>query len=588
MLHIIWTAAPKRIIWELMSVCADCGISMIYTLFFLRFIIACMEQAIAFSAIAICIIGYFTASVFVSCCNVYLKQSVVPQTDILIQSKLMDMIYQQALRVDLSCYENPEFYDTYTQANEEVLTRTTEILSTMSFLIANVISMIGFGAAVLIYEPFILPFLVIAMLLVRSVQKRFVDARFTRRKKTIGERRKMDYVKRVVYLQDYAKDLRLTNIFAPILRNFHNAAESSRVVSKKYGKHAGIYRVYSSMISSLTVFLGIQGMIVYRYLVLHQYSFGVLTTVLNASSALDSCLSDMIWASARLNENGVFIENFREFLSYQPQMVEKADGIIPQNGAHDLELKEVSFRYAGTQKSVLHHINMKIPAGQKIALVGHNGAGKSTLVKLLMRLYDVSEGEILLDGVNVKDYHTKEYRSLFGTIFQDFKVFAATITENVLLKPVKGKEEEERAKEALKESGIYEKIKNFPKGMNSILTKEFDEDGILMSGGESQKLAVARVFAKESSIAILDEPSSALDPLSEYEIFENMMKACEGKTVIFVSHRLSSATLADRVYMLENGTVIEEGSHQELMEQHGKYAEMFLKQAEKYREEETA
>lgn len=588
MLRIIWSAAPKRILWELLSVCASCSIGMIYTLFFLRFIIVCMEQKLTFSLIIVCIVGYFAACVVSSCCSVYLKQVVVPQTNVLIQSKLMDLIYQQALRVDLSCYENPKFYDTYTQANEEVLTRTTEILGTMSFLVEIIVSMIGFGTAVLIYEPFILPFLIVSMLIVQTVQRKFVDARYTRRKKTVGERRKMDYVKRIVYLQDYAKDLRLTNIFSPILRNFHEAAESSRMVSKKYGKRAGIYRIFSSMISSLTVFLGIQGIIIYRYLVLNQYSFGVLTTVLNAASALDSCLSDLIWAAARLNENGVFIQNFREFLTYQPKMVEKPDGIVPQNGAHELELKGVSFWYEGAKKPVLHNINMKILAGQKIALVGHNGAGKSTLVKLFMRLYDVSEGEILLDGVNIKEYHAKGYRRLFGTIFQDFKVFAATVTENVLLKPITDREEEEQAKKALQESGIYEKIKSFPNGMNRILTKEFDEDGILMSGGESQKLAIARVFAKESSIAILDEPSSALDPISEYEIFENMMEACKGKTVIFVSHRLSSATLADRVYLLEKGEIVEEGSHQELMEQNGKYAQMFLKQAEKYREEETA
>ena len=261
--------------------------------------------------------------------------------------------------------------------------------------------------------------------------------------------------------------------------------------------------------------------------------------------------------------------------------------MIPQNGRHDLELKGVSFCYEGAEKPTLRHINMKILAGQKIALVGHNGAGKSTLVKLLMRLYDVTEGEILLDGINIKEYQAKGYRSLFGTIFQDFKVFAATVAENVLLKPVTNQMEKERVKEALQESGIYKKIQTFPNGMDSILTKEFDEDGILMSGGESQKLAIARVFAKDSSIAILDEPSSALDPISEYEVFENMMKACKGKTVIFVSHRLSSATLADRIYMMEDGEIIEEGNHQELIEKNGKYAEMFFKQAEKYREEEV-
>lgn len=588
MLRIIWSAAPRRIIWELVSICAGCGMELVYTLFFLRFIIACMEQRIEFPYIAACIGVYFTASLLAKWIQIYLTHVVTPQTNVLIQSKLMDTIYQQALRVDLSCYENPEFYDTYTQANEEVLTRTTEILETMSFIIGTVVSMIGYGAAVLMYEPFILPFLVVAMIVVQTVQRRFVAARYARRKAAVGERRKMDYVKRVVYLQDYAKDLRLTNIFAPILRNFHQAADSSREITRTYGKRAGIYRIISSVISSLSVFLAVQVMIIYRYLVHHTYSFGVLTTVMNAANGLDSCLSNIVWAGARMNENGAFIENFREFLSYQPKMEEKADGICPKEGGHDLELKNVSFTYAGAKKPVLNHISMQIAAGEKIALVGHNGAGKSTLVKLLMRLYDASEGEILLDGINIKEYNAKSYRSQFGTIFQDFKIFAATVTENVLLKPVTGRADEKRAIEALKESGIYEKIRQLPKGMNSVLTKEFDEDGILMSGGESQKLAIARVFAKDSSIAILDEPSSALDPISEYEVFENMMKACEGKTVIFVSHRLSSATLADRVYMLENGEIIEQGSHKELMEQSGKYAEMFLKQAEKYREEGMA
>jgi ATP-binding cassette subfamily B protein len=205
-----------------------------------------------------------------------------------------------------------------------------------------------------------------------------------------------------------------------------------------------------------------------------------------------------------------------------------------------------------------------------------------------MRLYDVTEGEIQLDNVNIKKYKLSAYRAIFGTIFQDFKIFATTITENILLHPPKSEVDVERAENAVKASGLYNKISKLDKGMDSLLTKEFDQKGILMSGGEFQKIAIARVFAKKSSIAILDEPSSALDPISEYEMFENMMKACENKTVIFVSHRLSSAILADKIYMLENGRIIEEGSHQELMNLDGKYAEMFRMQAEKYREEEVS
>ncbi len=251
---------------------------------------------------------------------------------------------------------------------------------------------------------------------------------------------------------------------------------------------------------------------------------------------------------------------------------------------HRLTLKNVSFTYEGQTKPVLKNISLDIPAGQKVAFVGHNGAGKSTLVKLIMRLYDVTEGEILLDGVNIKDYKLSEYRHRFGTIFQDFKIFAADIEENVLLHPAENEKDSEIAQNAIKASGLWDKVEGLEKGMKTQLTREFDDEGTILSGGEFQKIAVARVFAKQSSIAILDEPSSALDPISEYEMFENMMTACKDKTVMFISHRLSSAVNADIIYLLEQGEIAEQGTHSELMNKGGKYAQMFEMQSKQYRE----
>lgn len=581
----MWSASPKRLIWELADVLIGVSIEILYTLFFLRFIIECMQESVGFKTVIFYIFLYFVANSISRGINAYLKNVVVPETNVLIQSKLMDMIYNQALNVDLSCYENPEFYDNYTKANEEILDRGNSILENMSSLFYIIISTISYTVAVLIYEPIILPILILSLIVVNYVNRHYVGAKYERYKSCVGERRKMDYVKRVVYLQDFAKDMRLSDIFHPVLKNFHVAAEDMRVKTKKYGKTAGIYRLINALVAGLGVFLVVQGIIIYRYLTLHTYSLGVLTTVINAANSLNDSLLGLAWESARFSENGAFIDNFREFIEYKPKMVDNLEGQRPKDMGNNISLCNVSFTYEGAKTATLNHINMNISAGKKIALVGHNGAGKSTLVKLLMRLYDVSEGEIKVDDVNIKDYCLSSYRAIFATIFQDFKIFAATVTENVLLAERTSEADEKRAIEALKASGLYSKIDNFPNKMNSILTKEFDDDGISMSGGEFQKLAIARVFAKNCSIAILDEPSSALDPISEYEIFENMMQACEGKTVIFVSHRLSSATLADVVYMMENGEIIEQGSHQELMNQNGKYAEMFSKQAEKYREE---
>jgi ATP-binding cassette subfamily B protein len=229
----------------------------------------------------------------------------------------------------------------------------------------------------------------------------------------------------------------------------------------------------------------------------------------------------------------------------------------------------------------LHDISFTLHKGERIALVGSNGSGKTTLVKLLLRLYDASEGEILMDGVNIKEYDLKGYRDCFGTVFQDFKMFSLSVKDNVLLRPsVDG--DDQRVKDALVESGAYGRVERMEKGIDTILTREFDDKGENLSVGEQQKLSLARVFADRTPFVLLDEPSSALDPIAEYKMFENMMRATEGRSVIFISHRLSSAVLADRVLLMDGGTVAECGTHAELLAKNGIYADMFRRQAENY------
>lgn len=217
----------------------------------------------------------------------------------------------------------------------------------------------------------------------------------------------------------------------------------------------------------------------------------------------------------------------------------------------------------------------------KIAIVGYNGAGKTTLIKLIMRLYDPNEGEILLNGVNIKEYDVEEYRRKIGTVFQDFKIFAATVKENVLL-DFADTGSDEAVISSLEKSGFSDRLSTLSDSLSTDLTTEFEEKGVNLSGGEAQKLAVARVFYKNANLIILDEPSSALDPLAEYHLNRSMLHAAEHKSVVLISHRLSTTRLADRIYMLEQGRIIEEGTHAQLLAQGGKYAQMWRVQAGQY------
>jgi len=304
----------------------------------------------------------------------------------------------------------------------------------------------------------------------------------------------------------------------------------------------------------------------------------------NATERLFFTLIGITGLIPGLAADSLYTGRLRKFLEYRSAM--KSGNLpVPQHPC-TIEFVNVSFAY--DDEPVLRNVSLTIRPGEKIAIVGYNGAGKTTLVKLLMRLYDPTEGEIRLNGVDIREYDLDRYRSKIGAVFQDYQIFAATLHDNVAMDPVyEGREdvvketaqkERERVKAALAQSGFTNPIP-----LETPLTKEFMDNGVDLSGGEAQKVAIARAFFKSADIMVFDEPSSALDPISEYNIYNAMYNASEGKTVIFISHRLSSTRMADMIYMFENGRIIEAGDHDTLMILNGRYAEMFNMQAERYR-----
>jgi ATP-binding cassette subfamily B protein len=287
----------------------------------------------------------------------------------------------------------------------------------------------------------------------------------------------------------------------------------------------------------------------------------------------------------KVAENGLYIANLRSFLAYRPQIAEDQPG-LEITTLDSIEFRNVSFAYAGSEP-VLQGVSFIAKQGNKMALVGHNGAGKTTIIKLLLRLYDATEGEILLNGRNIREYSVQSVRRLFGVVFQDFQVFSLSAVENVAMVEEMSDPLREKSISAMRTSGIYDKLADLPHGTDSTLTREFDSEGVVLSKGQVQKLAIARALVKDAPALILDEPSSALDPVAEHEIFEALARTYEhdaNKIVFLISHRLSAAIMADTIYVLDNGSVVERGSHEELMVMNGLYRTMYTKQAEKYRD----
>lgn len=319
--------------------------------------------------------------------------------------------------------------------------------------------------------------------------------------------------------------------------------------------------------------------LIMRTVLLKSMTLSSVVVLYNSAANLRRGFATVVDLGPHMVETGLYVEKIRSFLDRESKIVNQKKSEIPK-GAGILECKNVSFAYQ-PGRPVVENVNMTIRAREKVALVGYNGAGKTTLIKLLLRLYDPTEGMILLDGVDIRDYDVEEYRRYIGVVFQDFKLFAATVAENVVMDRVKT-EDANAIVESVRKSGFYDKLKTLPGGLSQELTKEFSEEGTELSGGEAQKLAVARAFYKDAGLVFLDEPSAALDPIAEYQLNQAMKEVAKEKTVLSISHRLSTTRDADVIYVMEHGRVTEQGNHAELLTRDGVYAAMWKVQAGQY------
>lgn len=594
-MKILWKINPVRVVFSFLDQFLNMGEWVFFTVIFMKYLFGAADMDKSFAETAGFVALSMLVLLFTTGFRIWMEQRYVPATNPELYEKLNGMLFDKATNVDIACYENAEFYDTYTKAASQAYERAQSVLTDTAQLFAS-----SCASVVLIVTIFsisriagLLSFLPVigSFLFGRTINR----LEYERTMEGIPYVRRQNYVNRVLYLPRYAKELRMTKIKNVLDDTYETAYENLTGVYQKYWKRLFGWNSLKGVLCFTLVFEGTWLFGAYCAMVPKTILIGDFVVLVNAVVSTTHMLIRLTDSISLTYQNGLYAKSLKEFLAYEAKVPEDWDGLAVPQKVETLELRDVSFQYPAQEKEgkyALRHVSYTFYAGKRTALVGHNGSGKSTLVKLLMRLYDPTEGSILLNGVDIRKFNLRKYRELIGTTFQDFELFSMSVLENVIMEKLETKEQREAAKEALRKSGALEQMEKLDKGVDTILTREFDDRGAVLSGGQAQKVAVARSFVKNAPIVLLDEPSSALDPVAEYRMYETIMELCDSKRTedgketakiaIIISHRLSSAAMADTICLMRNGELAEQGTHLELMEQGGLYADMFLKQAESY------
>lgn len=491
-------------------------------------------------------------------------------------SELNKKIFSKAEEVDISCYENKDFYEDYYWAIQNVEKNINSIINNMTSLISYLFLCIIIVVYVISIDPFVLIFL-FGNLIVHILLKKIKEININKQIETSIYNREKEYVKKIIFQKDYAKEMRMSNMYTVIKENYENAITNIIRVYKKYGLKLSVLQFITQFFSSYFAFFGACLYLIYRIIFKKDLLVADFAVLISSITLFSQRINNVITSFNIAHEHSFYIIKLKSYFNYRNVVV---SGESNTQEFLDLEIKNVNFSYSKDSEKVLSNLNFKIQKGEKIAIVGPNGAGKTSLIKLLLRFYDVNDGSIIYNKQDIKNYNLKDYRSRYGVVFQSNHIFALNITENVLMDNFKISKESV-IKSALLKSGM-QKLINEKQGIFTNLTKIFDEDGTILSEGQNQKLYVARLYAGNFDIAILDEPSSSLDPIAEQVMYEKLMDLTKYKTVIYISHKLSSVILADKIIVLNNGIIEGIGTHSELMKTNKLYASMFYAQAQNY------
>ncbi len=491
----------------------------------------------------------------------------------------MDMdIMKKMAQIDIAFFDDPSNSDELYSAN----TSESHITGNMYWAMNTIIRIISFISGLIVFLSYDIIFGLLYMAtyipgaIISYKNKAKVDQWSI---DNIPETRRKDYYKSLLTKAFAAKDLRLYNLADHFKRQYNSLWDKIRDERAKLFVKGSV----SSFLASLLTYSGIVAIIVLsvRSVLIGTMAIGTLAMYIGLAQTTGENLGNLIRGLACQIEIDVpYVTRYMNFLKYENAIQDHGIERIPTDP--EIEFRNVYFKYPGNEEYTLKNLNFKMKGGSKIALIGVNGAGKTTIIKLLLRFYEPESGEILLNEKNIDCYPIDELHSLFGVCFQDVNHYSLTVRENIAISNIDRKDEDEAIHAAAQASGADKIIDEFSNGLDTDMTRKFHEKGMELSGGQWQKIALARAFFRDAQFVILDEPSSALDPEAEDYIFSSFKQLCRNKGGILISHRLSSIMMVDEIVLLDSGTVIESGTHAELMMQNGKYAEMYRMQAEKY------
>ena len=489
-------------------------------------------------------------------------------------------VMRKAAALDVTVYEDPIFYDRLERARVQATDRLA-MIQQMGRLIQQCVTAMAFSAVLVFYSPFLLFLLIVGIVPAFLGESHFAFLTYAKNFRQTPVRRQMDYLRQVGGSKEAAKELKLFNLSGFLTTRFESLSQGIYEENVALNRRRLFFGGLLSILGQLGYYSA------YAYSILRtiqgHYSVGDLTLITAAIMQAMNNIQQAFSTASGVADQALFLTDLLAFFTMEPAVKSKPDGLpAPRPISRGFEFRDVSFAYPGTSRRVLDRLNFTLRPCERVALIGENGQGKTTIVKLITRLYDPTEGQVLLDGVDLRDYDLADLHAEIGVIFQDFMRYEMTARENIAVGRVEVDHSEQEIEYAAKKSLASEVVVKLPGGYSQMLGRRF-EGGVDLSGGEWQKLALARAYLRDAQLLILDEPTASLDARSEFEVFERFAELTFGKMALLISHRFSTVRMADRIVVLESGRLMEEGTHQQLVALGGRYAAMFEMQAASYR-----